>query len=193
MRDVGGEVVGQAFAALAGLVVGDQYAQPGAGALRHLPELLRRPPEARAELLAVHVQRHLARQHESLVGGQLVGELPQAADVVLPGKAFGNISRRVGDGGQDGTVGAAFLVIGVAQRGLCHGRDRAAAAQRPAAINDAREEALLKRIGDVRLALERPCARARARHQLKGSPGCSSPRGPQSPSGGDAPAAGRRA
>jgi hypothetical protein len=46
-----------------------------AGALGHLAELLGRPPEARAELLAVHAQRDLAGQHESLVGGQLVGEV----------------------------------------------------------------------------------------------------------------------
>ena len=168
MGDVGGEVVRQAPAALAGLVVGDQGTQARAGALGDLAELLRRPAEARTELLAVHVQRDLAGQHEPLVGGELVGELAQAADVVLPGKAFGNITRRVGDGGQDGTVGPPFLVIGVAQRGLCHGCDRAAAAQRPAAISDAREEALLERIGDVRLALERPRARARAGHQLEG-------------------------
>jgi hypothetical protein len=103
--------------------------------------------------------------HEPLVGGQFVGELAQAADVVLPGEAFGNIARRVRDGGQDGTVGAGVLVIVVAQRGLCHGRDRAAAAQRPTAISDARKETLLKRIGDVRLALER--SRARARAQVK--------------------------
>ena len=168
MGDVRGEIVRQAPAALAGLVVGDEHPQPRAGALGDLAELLRRPPEARAELLALHVQRDLAGQHQPLVGGQLVGELAQAADVVLPGKSFGDIARRVRDGGQDGTVGAAFLVIAVAQRGVCHGRDRATAAQRAAAISDAREEALLKRIGDVRLALERPCARARARNQLQG-------------------------
>ena len=143
MGDVGGKVVRQALAALARLVVGDQGTQARAGALGDLAELLRRPPEARAELLAVHVQGDLAGEHEPLISGQLVGELPQATDVVLPGKAFGNISRRVRDGGQDGTVGAALLVTGVAQRGMCHGRDRAAAAQRPAAISDARKEALL--------------------------------------------------
>jgi hypothetical protein len=116
--------------------------------------------------VAVHVQRDLAGQHQSLVGGQLVGELAQATDVVLPGKALDNIARRVRDGGQDGTVGAGVLVIGAAQRDLRHGRDRAAAAQRPTAISDARKKALLKRIGDVRLALERSRARARAAHQL---------------------------
>ena len=168
MGDVGGKVVREALAALAGLVVGDQGTQARAGALGDLAELLRRPPEARAERLAVHVQRDLAGENESLVGGQLVGELTQAADLVLPGKSFGDIARRVRDCGQDGTVGADFLVIAVAQRGVCHGRDRATAAQRAAAISDAREEALLKRIGDVRLALERSCARARARNQLEG-------------------------
>jgi hypothetical protein len=39
------------------------------------------------ELLAVHVERNLAGEHESLVGGKLVGELAQAADVVPISKA----------------------------------------------------------------------------------------------------------
>ena len=99
MGDVSGEVVRQALAALAGLVVGDQNAQSCAGTLRHLAELLRRPPEARAELLAVHVERDLAGQHESLVGGQLFGELAQAAHLVALREAGGHIGHRVGDGG----------------------------------------------------------------------------------------------
>ena len=100
MGDVGGEVVGQAPAALAGLVVGDEDPQSRAGALGDLAELLRRPPEARAELLAVHVERDLAGEHEPLVGGQLVGELAQAAHVVAVREAGGDIGRRVGDGGE---------------------------------------------------------------------------------------------
>ena len=100
MGYVRGEVVRQALAALAGLVVGDQGAQARAGALGDLAELLRRPAEARAELLAVHVERHLAGEHQPLVGGQLVGELAQAAHLVTIGEARGHIGRRISDGGE---------------------------------------------------------------------------------------------
>ena len=118
MGDVGGEVVRQAPAALAGLVVGDQDTQARAGALGDLAELLRRPPEARAELLAVHVQRDLAGEHEPLVGGQLVGELAQAAHVVTTGQARGHVGRWIGNGGEDGSdLPPSWSTAGAAPRG----------------------------------------------------------------------------
>lgn len=71
--DVSVEVAAQATAAFALVVLGDQRAQARSCALCHLAELLRRPPKARAELRAVHAKRHLTRQHQALIVGQLVG------------------------------------------------------------------------------------------------------------------------
>ena len=137
MGDVGGEVVRQAPAALAGLVVGDEHPQSCAGALGDLAELLRRPAEARAELLAVHVERDLAGEHEPLVGGQLVGELAQAADVVTASDAAGDVGCGVGDGRERGSLLSSLLVVGPAQRRVRRRLDRAAPAHRAAAIADA--------------------------------------------------------
>ena len=61
--------------------------------------------------------------------------------------------------------------------------DRAAPAQRAAAIVDAREEALLERVGDVGAARRTPPALWRA-STARASPGCSSPRGPRGAAGG---------
>jgi hypothetical protein len=134
---VGGEVVRQAAAALRGLVVGDQHAQPRPGALGDLAEVLRRPPEARTELLAVHIQRDLAGEHEPLVGGQLVGELAQAADIVAVGQVAGHVGGGIRDGGKRGPFVSCLLVVGLAQGSVRGGLDRAASTKGAPAIADA--------------------------------------------------------
>jgi hypothetical protein len=161
--DVGGEVIGEGAAALAGLVVGDQDTQARAGALGDLAELLRRPPEARTELLAVHVERHLAGEYESLVGGQLVGELAQAAHVLTTGQSPGHVGGRIDKGSDWRLLLSSVLVGGLAQGFVGRDLDRTASAQGALAITDTREEALLQGVGDVRLADKGPrraCGRA---------------------------------
>jgi hypothetical protein len=49
------------------------------------------------ELLAVHVERDLAGEHEPLVGGQLVGERAQPAEVITATDVAGNVVCAVGD------------------------------------------------------------------------------------------------
>jgi hypothetical protein len=70
-----GKVVCQAPAALAGLVVGDKHVWARAGALGHLRNFSADHLKRAQNSWQVHAQRDLAGQHESLVGGQLVGEL----------------------------------------------------------------------------------------------------------------------
>jgi hypothetical protein len=78
------------------------------------------------ELLAVHVERHLVGEHESLVGGQLVGEPAQAAHVVTTGQAPGHVGGWIGKGSDGRLLISPVLVDGLAQAIVSRGLDRAA-------------------------------------------------------------------
>src|SRR5438445_3205333 len=54
--------------------------QSRAGALGDLAVLLGRPAKAPAELRAAHLQRELAREHQTLIGAELPGEALDAPE-----------------------------------------------------------------------------------------------------------------
>jgi hypothetical protein len=164
---VGVEVATRASTALPVVVVLHQVAQARPGALGDLAELLDRPAKALAELVAVHTEGYLARQDEALVGGQLVGELAQASQVMACGHMRVDVCGRVGElrkrRRRIGVWSAIAATQGVVQ-GSFH---RAAAANSTLAVADPRQEPLLQRVGDVPIAGERRRARASASNKLE--------------------------
>jgi hypothetical protein len=82
------------------------------------------------ELLAVHVERNLAGEHESLVGGQLGGELAQAADVVPISKAARDVGGWISKGSDGRLLISPVLVDGLAQGIVSRCLDRGASTER---------------------------------------------------------------
>jgi hypothetical protein len=68
------------------------------------------------EVPGVDVGRDLAGQHESLVGGQLVGDLPQASHVLLAREPPGHIGARIRDHSHARAIRPIVLVVAVVQR-----------------------------------------------------------------------------
>lgn len=123
--------------------------QSRTSALGHLAVLLGCPAVCAAELTAIHIARELACQHEPLVLGELPRELADAAQLMAQQREPLDISARVGD--------IHFMLVTAAEwQCSCDGSlDRTAAAQRAAAVVNARQQALLECVGYVRAARER--------------------------------------
>jgi membrane protein len=140
----------------------DQLRQPRPRALGDLAVLLERPPELLAELRAVHPQRNLRGEDEPLV----VGEERRGAVHAEQSQPVGHERER---------FGPPILHIHtpaprVRQREspLQSGLQRGAPAQRAAAVDDARAEALLEGVRDVHARGEPPACARRAEKLLDG-------------------------
>ncbi len=123
-------------------VVCEQRQQPRARPLAHLAVLLGAPAVDATELGATRLTGKLACEHEPLVAGERVRESSNAAQVLTQECQPLDVRARVGH--VYPTACAAKH-----KRARQGGLDRAAPAERTAAILDAREELLLERVGDV--------------------------------------------
>jgi hypothetical protein len=137
-----------------------QSPQAPARALGDLAVLLEGPPKPLAELGTVHPEGDLAGEHEPLVVGEPGRELPHTPQLQPVRHERVNVGPRVGE--------LEFVLAGAAQREgtLERGLHRAATAERPAAVVDAREKALLERVLDVGTAGE-PLAAPRSGQELE--------------------------
>jgi membrane protein len=137
-----------------------QRAQSRAGTPGDLAVLLERPPVQLAELRAPHAERDLRDQHEALVGRE-------------PRRQARNLAQLQAVHDERGDLGAG---VGELQPPLPRPTERqrrgerrllrAAAAQRAATVEHAREEALLEHVGEVP-AGGVPLPAARGREQLE--------------------------
>jgi hypothetical protein len=142
------------------MLAGNQQAQTRTTPLGDLAVLLRRPAKVRAELAGTQVQLQLADQHEPLVMGELARSCEYAGELLTAFDYGLGACPRIGNFDGRG--------VGVADRQRPGQRclNRAATAQGPMAVGDARAELLLKRVGYVVGTLEGSAA-ARPHQQLK--------------------------
>lgn len=124
-------------------MIGEQYRQPGAGALCDLAVLLCRPPMCTTELAALRVTGELTREHQSLIGRESTRKATDQPQVVTKQDEPLDVEASIGH------LHSAALPSGERQSGCHRGLHRAAAAQGATAIVDTREKALLEGVGDV--------------------------------------------
>ncbi len=129
-------------------MLGEQSRQPGASALSDLAVLRLRPSVLATELLATGIARELTFKDQSLIGRKLTREATDQPEVVPQQSETLDV---------DASVCRLHPTLPrpERQREGHRGLDRAASAEGTAAILNAREEALLERVGDVRTARER--------------------------------------
>jgi hypothetical protein len=138
----------------------EQHAQARAGALGNLAVLLEGPPEARAELRAIHSKRDLGDQNETLVEGEAGRDESHPAQLQAVDDERQDLG--AGIGGLDSP-----LIRPTQREGALQGRlQRTAAVHRATAVQHAGAEALLERVGKVQATGE-PLPAASAHEQLE--------------------------
>jgi hypothetical protein len=138
----------------------EQPPQPSTAAEGDLAVALEGPAEPLAELGAAHPQRDLAGEHQPLVVAQERRELGHPLQLESKGDQRVDLRARVDD------LHLPLPRASERERPLQRGGHRAATGDRAAAVEHAREEALLERVGEV-LAGGEPPPGARGREQLE--------------------------
>ena len=130
----------------------EQPYEPRTRALSDLAVLLHRPAVRAAELAGAHVAGEPAREQKPLIGRELARELPYAPQLVAQKRDPLDVGAHVGD------VDPGGVAARERERAGDRRLHRAASAQRASTVMDPRQESLLERVGDMRIAGERACA-----------------------------------